>query len=46
VAAIIPGARSVTELQANLNHFQQTIPADFWAELKHLQLIDPTSPTP
>jgi D-threo-aldose 1-dehydrogenase len=46
VAAIIPGARSVAELQANLRHFQQPIPADFWAELKHLQLIDPASPVP
>lgn len=46
VAAIIPGARSVGELQANLEHFQQVIPADFWAELKHLRVIDPASPTP
>jgi D-threo-aldose 1-dehydrogenase len=46
VAAIIPGARSVAELNANLDYFQQTIPAGFWAELKQLKLIDPTSPVP
>jgi D-threo-aldose 1-dehydrogenase len=46
VAAIIPGARSAAELQANLDYFRQDIPADFWAELKHLKLIDPEAPTP
>jgi len=46
VTTIIPGARSVAELQANLSYFQQRIPADFWAELKHLALIDPTAPVP
>src|SRR5262245_18631666 len=46
VTSIIPGARSVAELQANLAYFAQQIPADFWAELKHLALIDPTSPVP
>src|SRR5712692_7120554 len=46
VTSIIPGARSVAELHANLTYFQQQIPADFWAELKHLGLIDPTAPVP
>lgn len=46
VAAIIPGARAATELAQNIAYFKQEIPADFWAELKHLQLIDPASPTP
>ncbi len=46
VAAIIPGARSAAELAANLAYFRQPIPADFWAELKHLKLIDPAAPTP
>ena len=46
VAAIIPGARAATELQENIAHFQQGIPADFWAEVKHLGLIDPAAPTP
>jgi D-threo-aldose 1-dehydrogenase len=46
VTSIIPGARSVAELQANIAHFQQPIPTDFWAELKQLGLIDPTAPVP
>jgi D-threo-aldose 1-dehydrogenase len=46
VTSIIPGARSVAELQANIAYFQQKIPADFWAELKQLGLIDPTAPVP
>lgn len=46
VAAIIPGARSAAELQANLDYFRYPIPADFWAELKTLRLIDPEAPVP
>lgn len=46
VAAIIPGARSAAELQANLAYFRQQIPADFWAELKQQKLIDPEAPVP
>ena len=46
VTAIIPGARSVTELRANATYFAQKIPADFWAELQHLALLDPRAPVP
>jgi D-threo-aldose 1-dehydrogenase len=46
VTTIIPGARSVAELHANAGYFAQKIPADFWAELKHLGLIDSTAPVP
>ena len=46
VAAVIPGARSAVELLTNITYFEQVIPADFWAELKHLKLIDPSAPTP
>lgn len=46
VAAIIPGSRSPKEVEANTALFQHDIPADFWAELKHLALIDPRSPVP
>jgi D-threo-aldose 1-dehydrogenase len=46
VASIIPGARSITELEANLGFLQQPIPADLWAELKAERLIDPAAPTP
>ncbi len=44
VASIIPGARSVAEIEANLGFLRQPIPADFWAELKALALIDPAAP--
>ena len=46
VTAIIPGARSVRELHANATYFAQKIPADFWAELQQLALLDPTAPVP
>ena len=46
VASIIPGARSIAEVQANLGFLQQPIPPDFWAELKAERLIDPAAPTP
>jgi D-threo-aldose 1-dehydrogenase len=46
VASIIPGARSAAELQTNLEYLRQPIPADFWAELKELGLIDADSPLP
>jgi D-threo-aldose 1-dehydrogenase len=46
VASVIPGARSIAEVEANLGFLQQPIPAAFWAELKAERLIDPTAPTP
>jgi D-threo-aldose 1-dehydrogenase len=46
VASIIPGARSVQELADNVGYFEQPIPADFWAELQHAELIDPAAPVP
>ena len=46
VASIIPGARSVQELRDNVAYFEQKIPADFWAELKRAELIDPAAPLP
>ncbi|MEP7200185.1 MAG: aldo/keto reductase, partial [Chloroflexota bacterium] len=44
VTSIIPGARSVAELEANLRFCQQRIPADLWAELKRLALLDADAP--
>jgi D-threo-aldose 1-dehydrogenase len=46
VASIIPGARSIAEVQANLGFLQQSIPVDFWAELKAEQLINRAAPVP
>jgi D-threo-aldose 1-dehydrogenase len=44
VASIIPGARSVAEVEANLGFLHQPIPADFWAELKAERLIHADAP--
>ena len=46
VAAVIPGARSVEEIESNIGYFKQDIPADFWAELKNRSLINPVAPVP
>lgn len=46
VVSIIPGARSVQELADNVGYFEHPIPADFWAELQHAGLIEPTAPVP
>jgi D-threo-aldose 1-dehydrogenase len=46
VASIIPGARSIGEVEANLAFLREPIPPEFWAELKSARLIDPASPTP
>jgi D-threo-aldose 1-dehydrogenase len=46
VATIIPGARSVTEIDENIATFTTPIPAELWAELKHESLLHPDAPTP
>lgn len=46
VASVIPGMRSLAELETNLANMAMDIPSDFWAELKARELIDPDSPTP
>ena len=46
VATVIPGARTVAEVEGNVGFLQHAIPADFWAELKQEGLIDASSPTP
>ncbi len=46
VTSVIPGMRSVTELEANLAHISMDVPGEFWTELKDRELIDPESPTP
>ncbi len=46
VAAVIPGMKSVEEVQQNLANMVMDIPSDFWTELKDRVLIDPDSPTP
>ena len=39
VAAVIPGALSAKQVERNLAHFRQPIPAELWAELKAEKLI-------
>ena len=46
VAAVIPGARSPAELEANVQLFSQDIPAALWAELKAESLIATEAPVP
>ncbi len=46
VAAVIPGARSVGELEENFRLMSHAIPADFWAELRQEKIIPPEAPTP
>ena len=46
VATVIPGARTVAEVESNVGFLQHAIPADFWAELKQEGLIDAASPVP
>lgn len=46
VATVIPGARTIEEVAANVACLEQAIPADCWAELKQEGLIDAEAPTP
>jgi D-threo-aldose 1-dehydrogenase len=46
IASVIPGARSVTEVEENVRMVEFPIPADLWAELKHQGLIAAAAPTP
>ncbi len=44
VAGIIPGARSVAEVEVNLAFLHAPVPPQFWAELEHERLIDEAAP--
>jgi D-threo-aldose 1-dehydrogenase len=46
VAAIIPGARSAVEVERNFELLNLPIPADFWKELRHLNLLPEEAPVP
>lgn len=46
VASVIPGARSVGELQQNLAYLGEAIPPALWTDLKAAGLIDPAAPVP
>jgi D-threo-aldose 1-dehydrogenase len=46
VASIVPGAVSVAQVEQNLAAFRHSIPAGFWAELKHEKLLRADAPVP
>ncbi|HEX4766667.1 MAG TPA: aldo/keto reductase [Lichenihabitans sp.] len=46
VVSVIPGARSVEELEGNLAFMKEPIPAALWSDLKREGLIDPAAPVP
>ncbi|KAA0695750.1 aldo/keto reductase [Neorhizobium sp. P12A] len=46
VVSVIPGARSVAELEQNLKYMQWPIPDGLWTDLKSQKLIDEASPLP
>ena len=46
LASVIPGARSVQEVEENVQLIEYPIPAALWAELKAEKLIAEAAPTP
>jgi D-threo-aldose 1-dehydrogenase len=46
IASVIPGARSVAEVDENVALVEYPIPGELWADLKHDGLIDAAAPTP
>jgi len=46
VATVIPGARSVEEVEENVRLMGHPIPAEFWAELQLNKLIPSEAPVP
>ena len=46
IASVIPGARSVAEVEENARMVELAIPGELWAELKEARLIAPEAPTP
>jgi D-threo-aldose 1-dehydrogenase len=46
VATVIPGARSVEEVEENVHLMGHPIPAEFWAELQLNKLIPAEAPVP
>ncbi|TAM81150.1 MAG: aldo/keto reductase [Acidobacteria bacterium] len=46
VASVIPGARSVAELEENFRLITYPIPGDFWSELRSKGLLPKAAPVP
>jgi D-threo-aldose 1-dehydrogenase len=46
IASVIPGARSVEEVEENVRLVEAPIPGELWADLKDRGLLDRAAPTP
>ena len=46
IASVIPGARSLAEVEENARMVELPIPAELWAELKQAGLIAAGAPVP
>lgn len=46
IVSVIPGARSLAEVEENARLIEVSIPAALWAELKDAGLIATAAPTP
>jgi len=46
IASVIPGARSVAEVEDNIKMVEWPIPVRLWEELRHAGLIAESAPTP
>ena len=46
VASVIPGALLPEHVVRNVAAFRQTIPGDFWSDLKHEGLLREDAPVP
>ncbi|WP_371171156.1 aldo/keto reductase [Aliiroseovarius sp. 2305UL8-7] len=46
VCSVIPGLRNLKELADTINWVTQTIPTEFWHELKNRNLLHPDAPVP
>ena len=46
VAAVIPGASQQSRIAEDRAALEETIPADFWRELRAAGLVNPAAPLP
>jgi len=46
VASVIPGARSQSEMERNIELFNMDIPSSLWSDLQNEQLLDEQAPLP
>jgi D-threo-aldose 1-dehydrogenase len=46
IVSVIPGARSIAEVEENVALLERPIPVGLWADLKDAGLLDPAAPTP